>query len=253
MLQITGGDSQYGDQFVSAPISVRKNTNYLLKLSARVTQGNAAVKVIGPNERVVLGSAILRVQQEASSRKPRELANELAETGTAPIAFASGDADEVRLVVGNNGTISEQPVVEVGKVDLFKVGQTPTLWTRYPRMIVRGIERHLFKTRWLLPLIIAGVALLAIARLGRELLILLVVPAYYLVTHAPFSTEYRYILAIHCFLFVMAAVTLYCAGISIGQATAYVRKRGHGSADPVTLAPESPLLPASARGPKRRS
>ena len=224
-LQLAGGGSEFEHQFVSDPISVRRNTNYVLKLSASTKQGQAAVKVIGRNERVVLGSAIIHAQEEASGRNPRKHAAEPAEGGPAPIAFASGDTDEVRLVLSNNGATSERPVVEVGKVDLFERGQTPTLWTHYPRVIVRVIEKNIFKTEWLLPLIIAGIALLAIARRGRVLLILLAVPAYYLVTHAPFSTEYRYILAIHCFLFVLGAVTLHCAGVSIGQAVSHIRRR----------------------------
>jgi len=226
-LQVAGGGSDFDNQFVSAPISVRRNTDYLLKLSASVRQGRSAVKVIGSNERVVLASAVLPAKEEPDNETPGKNAAAMAESGPAPIAFASGDADEVRLVLSNNGATSERPVVEVGKVDLFEIGQTPTLWTRYPRVIVRGIERRLFKTQWMLPLILAGIALMAIARRGRELLILLVVPFYYLVTHAPFSTEYRYILAIHCFLFVMGAVTLYCAGVSIGRATAYFRRMRH--------------------------
>jgi hypothetical protein len=224
-LQLAGGGSEFEDQFVSASIPVRRNTNYVLTLSAHIKQGQAAVKVIGPNERAVLASAIIHAQEEVSSKKPRKHAAELAASGPAPIAFASGDADEVRLVLSNNGPTSERPVVEVGQVDLFELGQTPTLWTHYPRVIVRVIQKNIFKTARLLPLIVAGIALLAIARRGRVLLILLVVPAYYLVTHAPFSTEYRYILAIHCFLFVIGAVTLYCAGVSIGQAVSHIRRR----------------------------
>jgi len=242
MLLVTGVDSRFGDQFVSAPISVRKNTDYVLKFSALVKQGQAAAKVIGPNERVVVGSAILRSQMDAGRRKPKLRSNEPAESGAESIGFASGDADEVRLVIGNNGATSERSIIEIGKADLFEVGRTPTLWTRYPRLIIRGIERQLFKTSWLLPLIVAGIALMTLAHLRRELLILLVVPAYYLVTHAAFSTEYRYILAIHCFSFVIAAVTLYCASLSIGQAAAYLWMRRGGSAaripDTSALAPE---------------
>ena len=222
-LQLAGRGSEFEDQFVSATIRVRRNTNYVLTLSAHIKQGQAAAKVVGPNERAILASAIIPAQEEASSRNPRKHAAELNERRPVPIAFASGNTDEVRLVLSNNGATSERPVVEVGKVDLFERGNTPTIWTHYPRVIVRVLEKNIFKTVFLLPLVIAGIALLAITRRGRVLLILLVVPAYYLITHAPFSTEYRYILAIHCFLFVMGAVTLYCAGVSIGQAAVYLR------------------------------
>jgi len=86
------------------------------------------------------------------------------------------------------------------------------------------MEKNIFRTDRLLPLVIAGIGLLFFARHGRALLILLAVPIYYVSSHAPFSTEYRYILAVHCFLFVLGAVTLYCAGASIGQAVSHLRK-----------------------------
>jgi hypothetical protein len=57
--------------------------------------------------------------------------------------------------------------------------------------------------------------LLALAGRTRALLMLLAVPAYYLLVQSAFHTEYRYILAIHYFLFVMAAVVFYCAGILV--------------------------------------
>ena len=155
-----------------------------------------------------------------------------------PIPFASGNACKVSWVISNNGATSERTVIDVSKIELFELGPTPTLWTHYPRLIIRGIERNIFKTGLLLPLITAGIALLGIARRGRALLILLIVPAYYLATHAPFSTEYRYVLAIHCFLFVIGAVTLYCAG----QLTGLVIFRWRGI---ISRKHEDHLLPQS--------
>jgi hypothetical protein len=102
---------------------------------------------------------------------------------------------------------------------MFAIGPTPHLWTRYPRAIVRAIQKNLFKTERLLPLILIGVGLLAASRRGDTLVILLVVPCYYLLVHSAFHTEYRYILAIHYFLFVMAALTLYCGGVVIKRVT----------------------------------
>jgi len=67
--------------------------------------------------------------------------------------------------------------------------------------------------------------LLAAARRRRALLVLLAVPAYYLLVQSALHTEYRYILAIHYFLFVMAAVTLGCFGVAIGQASRWTAKR----------------------------
>src|SRR5262249_7641979 len=152
------------------------------------------VKVIGPDKRIVLATAILpsekAIREMESGKHPVIDEGELTQ-----IVFASGDTDEVNLVFSNNGSSQEHAVIEITKAELFERGATPTLWTRAPRTIIRGIERNFYKTERLLPLIVVGIFLLAIARRGHTLLILLVVPAYYLVSHSPFSTEYRYVLA----------------------------------------------------------
>ncbi len=236
-LQITGGGSDFEDLFVSSAIPVKENTDYVIALSAKITHGKAAAKVIGANERV-LASAIIPSSEEVGERRAKTDTALGASSLTIP--FASGNAGKVSWVISNNGATSERTVIDVSKIELFELGPTPTLWTHYPRLMIRGIERNIFKTALLLPLITAGIALLGIARRSRALLILLIVPAYYLATHAPFSTEYRYVLAIHCFLFVMAAVTFYCAGLLMGR---FIRWRwwrvndvDHGAekVDPVT-------------------
>jgi hypothetical protein len=63
----------------------------------------------------------------------------------------------------------------------------------------------------MLPLTIIGLILMIRARGCSALIILLVVPAYYLCFQSALHTEYRYVLAIHYFLFVLVAVTLCCA------------------------------------------
>jgi len=105
------------------------------------------------------------------------------------------------------------------------LGPTPYRWTRPARAVIRGSQKNLFQTNRMLALIIIGVALLALARRRSELLILLVVPVYYLLAQSFFHTEYRYILAIHYFLFVIAAVTLYAAGKALWQSALLVKAR----------------------------
>lgn len=107
--------------------------------------------------------------------------------------------------------------MEIGQVELFDLGPTPYQWTRYPRAVIRGSHKNIFKTDRMRALIVIGIILLALARRGRALAILLIVPAYYLLVQSILHTEYRYILAIHYSLFVIAAVTLYCASMLIGQ------------------------------------
>jgi hypothetical protein len=85
----------------------------------------------------------------------------------------------------------------------------------------------------MVPGILLGVSLLALARRRRALSVLLIVPLYYLCMQSALHTEYRYILAIHYFLFVFTGTTLYCVGKLIVRGaldiTAYLKR---GSAKP---------------------
>jgi hypothetical protein len=227
-LKVAGDHSDYGDQFVSAPIVVQKNTDYVLLLPLTVTQGHAAVKITRADRRVALATAIPQMEKEeerpAKKRSsPRMPANDgVDSTGDRAYSliempFASGGETEVRLVLSNNGPAAVHLTTELGKAELFALGPTPYVWTRYPRALIRVFQKSLFTTGRMLPLIVIGILLMAVAKRGRALLILLAVPAYFVWSHAAFSTEYRYVLAIHYFLFVMAAVALYCGGAALSH------------------------------------
>jgi len=221
-LRIIGAGNDFEDQFLSSPFAVRRNTNYQVNLKGMVRQGFGATKVVTPNRQIVLASAILPSEKEIietkSSKHPGSGVTDLT-----PIVFASGDTEEVNLVLSDNGVSAERPVIEISRVELVERGKTPTLWTQVPRVIIRAIEKNIYKTERLLPLVLVGICILGIARRGRAFLILFTVPVYYVVSHAPFSTEYRYVLAIHCFLFISAAVTIYCTGVLIARAAKHLR------------------------------
>jgi len=220
-LQILGAGSDFDDQFITGPISVRRNNNYQINLRAIVRQGLGAAKVVSPDRRNVFASVILpseiQIREIESSKQRGNVFGDIT-----PIVFASGDIEEVRLVFSNNGESPERPVVEITNVAIFERGMTPTRWTHIPRVIIRGIERNIYKTVLLLPLIVVGIGIMVVARRWHTILILLSVPLYYVVSHSPFSTEYRYVLAIHCFLFIFGAVALYCAGLVIARATRWL-------------------------------
>jgi 4-amino-4-deoxy-L-arabinose transferase-like glycosyltransferase len=81
-------------------------------------------------------------------------------------------------------------------------------WTRVPRLILRAVQK-LFITAVFLPLYLAGLVLLLRQRRKRELAALLAVPLYFLCFQSALHTEYRYVLAVHYLLFVVAAVALH--------------------------------------------
>jgi hypothetical protein len=229
-VEIKGDSSQFGDQFASGIIPVQKNTDYLLTLPANLINRGMAVKVTSADYRITLASGILEEPKKKKKRggvekDKREVirGEENADSDSdeamtlIEMPFASGDRTEVHLVISNDQPASAHPVVELGEAELIEVGPTAYLWTQWPRALIRGIQKNLFKTNRMLPLVLVGILLLALVRHKRALVIILAVPVYYFCTQSALHTEYRYILSIHYFLFIMAAVTLYCAGAIVGQ------------------------------------
>jgi 4-amino-4-deoxy-L-arabinose transferase-like glycosyltransferase len=81
-------------------------------------------------------------------------------------------------------------------------------WLHYPRRAVRLVQK-LFITALVLPLVAIGLVVLLRARQWRTLCVLLIVPCYYFCMQSALHTEYRYVIAVDCFLFILAAIALY--------------------------------------------
>jgi hypothetical protein len=77
--------------------------------------------------------------------------------------------------------------------------------------------QKLFITAVFLPLVLIGTGMLVYKRQFQSLAILLVVPCYYFCTQSALHTEYRYVLVIHYFLFVLAAVGIYTISCKLKQ------------------------------------
>jgi len=82
--------------------------------------------------------------------------------------------------------------------------------------MLRGIQK-LFITAIILPFVLVGAGILIYERHFQTLAILLVVPCYYFCTQSALHTEYRYVLVIHYFLFVLAALGVYRIVCKISQ------------------------------------
>ena len=77
------------------------------------------------------------------------------------------------------------------------------------------IVQKLFITALFLPLTLIGTGILFYRRQFQTLALLLAVPCYYFCTQSALHTEYRYVLVIHYFLFVLAAVATYTIASSV--------------------------------------
>jgi 4-amino-4-deoxy-L-arabinose transferase-like glycosyltransferase len=78
-----------------------------------------------------------------------------------------------------------------------------------------SIVQKLFITALFLPLTLLGAGILFYRRQFQTLALLLAVPCYYFCTQSALHTEYRYVLVIHYFLFVLAALAVYTIAISV--------------------------------------
>lgn len=222
MLEIKCDRAEFQDQFASAPIAIKEGTNYVLRLSVNLKQGDAAAaKVTSADRRITLASSLI-LKPDA-----RE-ASEQQATASIPMPFASGNRTEAVLVISNDALRQERSVVQVGRAELFEISPTPQQWTAQPRALIRGLQKNIFKTDLMRVLIVSGIALLALAKRKIALLCLLAVPVYYLCAQSALHTEYRYTVVIHYFLFVMAGVALYSFVISIIQAARRVIKKRSG-------------------------
>jgi hypothetical protein len=202
-LQLTGDESKYGEQFASAPLDVSENTDYVLRVPYKAARGRLTLSITDAERKRTYASSVL---------EPLETLSEQEQPfRTAQLAFMSGSVKQVRLLFVNAASSPLRPSVHVAEVELFTLGPAAYLWTHAPRSVVSVVQR-LFLTAFMLPLYVLGFALLWRAGHGRALLVLLAVPVYYLCAQSALHTEYRYVLVIHHFLFVLAAVSLWRAG-----------------------------------------
>jgi hypothetical protein len=202
-LNIKGDESKYDNQFVSSPITIEKQTDYVLKLPLRIEQGRMYVSIVSAHSTSQYASAIIEPQDW---KTPVEQQWNIIE-----IPFVSGNADQVQVVFANGGAKDARPVMQVGQPQLYALGPASFIWTRIPRYLVHLIQK-LFVTAVMLPLAIIGLLLLIISGQRNTIAILLLVPAYYLCIQSALHTEYRYVLVIHYILFILVAVALYRAG-----------------------------------------
>src|SRR5262249_38152052 len=226
-LTITGSESQYEDQFVSAAIPVSSNTDYILRIPIMLVQGDAAAAIKTVDRRFALASTVIVVEQAAAEAKAARRARALGlpeptDRGTTPtmieLPFTSADRTEVRLAFSNNRPGQARPIIRAKAAQLFELGPTPYEWTRYPRLVVHTLQKNLFVTWRMIPLILIGIVVLALSRRFQAVAFVLAVPIYYMVTQSTLHTEYRYIVPIHYFLFIFAGVSLYYGGKVLGLA-----------------------------------
>ena len=192
-------------QLVTNPITVRQNFDYVLTIPVNSQQGRVSITV----------RPVARPQILASATIPDSLERVPYTNAFAPaiqMPFVSQNHDQVQLAIANVESPAPGAILDIGRVQLVELGPASYLWTRYPRMLVKVVQK-LFVTRYFLPLTILGVVLLAVHRRKVALAVILTVPLYYLFSHAPIHFEYRYILPVYFFWFILVGLAIYWIGL----------------------------------------
>ncbi|HKQ51954.1 MAG TPA: glycosyltransferase family 39 protein [Pyrinomonadaceae bacterium] len=208
-------------QFVSAPISVQRKSDYVLRLPVAPEQGRMSVRVESVDGRTTLASAGIPDSLEPGAPKVDDMT-------VLQLPFVNSNADQVRVVLSDAEPNQAHATVRVGSMELFRLGPASYLWTRYPRALIKTVQKF-FKTVWTLPLALAGLVLLALARRGRALAVALVVPAYYLSVHSPLHVEPRYVLAMHYFFSILTATALFWLGARFWDAAKMLYRKARSS------------------------
>jgi len=198
------------------PIKVLPGSDYLLDLPVESLDGRVVVRIVRTDTGKTLASATL----------PDSLPGGSASEGgkaTLQVPFVNVTAGELKLVVANADPDSGGGVIDVGTIQLRRLGPASYLWTRYPRMLVKTLQKF-FTTEWMLPLALFGVVLLAVGRRFDALAVTGAVPIYFMITHAPIHLELRYILPIHYFWAMLVATSLYFISISAAHLFARVKR-----------------------------
>lgn len=184
-----------------ATIKVQPQNDYLLSVPVRAVAGRTVINVVRPDNGKTLASATI-----PDSLNPAE--PKVSDLTLLRVPFVNTSADQLRIVVNRANNNSDTDTIEMGPVELYRLGPAAFLWTKFPRMLVKPLQKF-FTTGWMLPLALIGVVLLAVGRRFDALAIICAVPIYFVVTHAPIHLELRYILPIHYFWGMLVATSLY--------------------------------------------
>jgi len=197
-LAVSGDESTYGDQFSISSANVNRDTDYVFTVPIRIEKGRMRVEVKSSSGKVY--SSVIIEMLETISPEDQPLQD-------LKLPFVAREHGPLQIVLSNEASNPPGPLVDIGAIKLYELGPARFLWTRYPRFIVRGIQR-IFLTAVVLPLAIIGLLILIFQMQSRALVVLSIVPVYFFTVQSVVHTEYRYVLAVDYFLFALAGVTV---------------------------------------------
>lgn len=186
---------RYAAQFVSGAIEVEPDTENVLRLRLILREGRIKIQIRAAE------STQIYAQKIVDPLWGKTAAEEQLRTVAVPFVAAE---NKIRFVIANEAPPTAQSLIEIQIAEVIAGGAARNAWTRPLRLIVAPLQK-IFSLPVLLPLELIGLCVLLWRGERKTVLILMLVPFYYFFVQSALHTEYRYVLAIHHFLFVLAA------------------------------------------------
>ena len=189
--------SKNGIQFSTENIKISANREYLAEVFLKITKGRIAVKAVGAKTNKIYAFAVVNFEEW---EKPEDAVQKVIK-----VPFAASVDQEIKISIFNESPNPPGSIVEINQMHLFDLGEASLTWTSPIRFVVRIIQK-LFVTGIMLTLAVFGIVILLFRKERNVLIILFTIPAYFFLIQSVLHTEYRYVMAIHYFFFVFAAV-----------------------------------------------
>lgn len=205
--------------FVTPPLAAQPRTDYLLRLPLKVEQGSVVIEVLdGASGALLAATPILHPSVNYCDPT-------LVQQPSVPILrpFVNADAQQVRVRLRNGDRHNARVVAEVGALETFALQPATQTWTRYPRTLLRAVQKF-FLTAWLLPFVFGGAFIMWHTKQRRALVLLGALPLYYMCVQSLLWTEFRYIIAMHYPVLLLAALALHTSGAWLWQQAQRLRR-----------------------------
>ncbi len=211
-IKIIGDLNEYGTQLTTNPFHVETFHDYLLTMQVTPKTGRVMIRIESGAGKPIAIENIDLVEGLSAYEQPYQFLE---------IPFVSATNGNVQVVIANNAATKSG--ITIGNVQVFDLGPSSNIWLRYIRQPIRFMQRF-FTTALFMPFVLIGIGLAVYLRKKNELVLLLVVPIYYLTVQSLLHTERRYVYVIHFFFTVFAGLALCWLGGLVFQQLRKLRK-----------------------------
>jgi Dolichyl-phosphate-mannose-protein mannosyltransferase len=194
--------NKYGEEFAGPAMTVRSSIDYAVVVPVTILVGRMRINIENDAGKVYSSQVIETLEHTSSADQPEQ---------SVKLYFVAAHDDQVRVVWANEAPTTPYSTVRVGSISMFELGPARFLWTRYPRFLIHTLQK-LFVTFVFQFLAVIGISIMFFRFRNAFLLILLIVPVYFMSVQSAFHTEYRYLLAVNFSMFAWAAVAISVGG-----------------------------------------